>query len=136
MYERGEHVTKNDKAAFYWWAKAADQGSPIGQDGLATMYKEGKGVPENDKTAVAWYRLSAEQGYKWAQHSLAEMYEDGEGVIADYLRSYMWFNLSASNGNGFADLRKKILAENMTAAQISKAQDMSSRCLESNYKDC
>ncbi len=136
MYERGEHVTKNDRTAFYWWTKAADQGSPIGQDGLASMYRHGKGVPENDKIAIAWYSLSAQQGYSWAQYSLAEMYEDGEGVLADYLRSYMWWNLSASNDNGLADLRKKRLAENMTAAQITKAQDMSSRCFESGYTDC
>ena len=31
---------------------------------------------------------------------------------------------------------KDIIAKSMTPADISKAQDMSSRCLESNYTNC
>ena len=40
------------------------------------------------------------------------------------------------NGNELASENKDKIAKNMTPAAISKAQDMSSRCLESNYTDC
>ena len=48
----------------------------------------------------------------------------------------MWYNLGAYNGSEMAGENKDIIAKQMTPADISKAQDMSSRCLESNYTDC
>ena len=48
----------------------------------------------------------------------------------------MWYNLGSYNGSKKAGENKDEIAKKMTPADISKAQDMSSRCLESNYKDC
>jgi len=48
----------------------------------------------------------------------------------------MWYNLGAYNGSEMAGENKDIIAKQMTPADISKAQDMSSRCLESKYIDC
>jgi len=48
----------------------------------------------------------------------------------------MWWNLGSYNGNEMAGENKDIIVKNMTPADISKAQDMSSACLESNYTDC
>jgi TPR repeat protein len=64
------------------------------------------------------------------------MYFNGEVVAPDYLRAYMWMNLAVYNGGEESTVKQKIIAEGMTTADISKAQDMSSRCLESNYTDC
>ena len=48
----------------------------------------------------------------------------------------MWYNIGAYNGNDLgADNKEKIVTK-MTPSQIEKAQDMSSRCLASNYTDC
>jgi hypothetical protein len=48
----------------------------------------------------------------------------------------MWYNLASYNGSELAGENKDIIAKQMTPADISKAQDMSSRCLESKYIDC
>jgi len=64
------------------------------------------------------------------------MYEFGVNVAVDHLRAYMWYNIGAFNGNMLGAENKKTIVENMTSAQISKAQEMSSRCFESGYKDC
>ena len=48
----------------------------------------------------------------------------------------MWFNLGSFNGYEMAGENKDKIAKQMTPADISKAQDMSSACLESNYTDC
>jgi hypothetical protein len=48
----------------------------------------------------------------------------------------MWFNLSAYNGNKQADQFKERIAKEMTPSQITKAEEMSTRCLESSYTDC
>ena len=84
---------------------------------------------------VEWVPL-AEQGDAEAQYSLGIMHDVGEGVLIDYKRAYMWFNLSSYNGSGSATNKMDALAKKMSHAQIDKAQDMSRRCLESDYKYC
>ena len=118
------------------WTPLADQGNADAQYTLGFMYEFGRGVPENDKTAVKWYTLAAEQGHAKGQSNLGTMYAKGKGVLTDNRRAYMWKNLSSYNGNENAGKNKDTIAKQMTPADISKAQDMSSRCLESNYTDC
>ena len=88
------------------------------------------------KTALAEWTPLAEQGNDNAQYNLGVMYANGEGILTDNWRAYMWFNLGGYNGVGIAGEYKDKIAKQMTPADISKAQDMSSRCLESNYTDC
>jgi len=88
------------------------------------------------KTALAEWTPLAEQGDAEAQYSLGIMHDVGEGVLIDYKRAYMWFNLSSYNGSGPARNKMDVLAKKMSHAQIDKAQDMSRRCLESDYKYC
>jgi TPR repeat protein len=136
MYANGNGVLENDKAAVEWLTLAAEQGYADSQHNLGAMYDHGEGVPENDKTAVKWYTLAAEQGYAEAQFYLGRAYEFGDGVLTNKWRAYMWYDLSTSIGYVLARDAKDYLATQMTPADISKAQDMSSRCLESNYTDC
>ena len=136
MYRNGKGIQKNLSAAAQWYTKSAEQGDRWAQYNLGVMYDLGEGVLENDKTAVKWYTKAAEQGYARAQTNLGVMYSNGEGVLTDYVRAYMWYNIGAYNGNDLgADNKEKIVTK-MTPSQIEKAQDMSSRCLASNYTDC
>lgn len=136
MYYHGEGVSQNDEIAVMWFSKAAQQGYAYAQTDLGTMYLLGRGVPQNDKTAVMWYTKAAEQGHAQAQSNLGDMYFDGDGVLTDYVRAYMWANLASYNGNKKSPENKKKFAKKMTSSQIAKAQEMSSRCLESGYTDC
>ena len=136
MYDKGYGVPENDKTAVKWYTLAAKQGHASAQFNLGNKYNNGEGVPENDKTAVKWLTLAAEQGHAKAQTNLGLMYDNGSGVLTDTKRAYMWWNLANYNGNKIAGENKDIIAKDMTPADISKAQDMSSRCLESNYTDC
>ena len=124
------------KTALAEWTPLAEQGNSDAQFNVGIMYRKGDGVPENDKTAIKWFTKAAKQGNAIAQSYLGFMYEIGEGVLTDYRRAYMWNNLASYNGyeNGGKD--KDNIAKQMTPADISKAQDMSSRCLDSNYTDC
>ena len=88
------------------------------------------------KTALAEWTPLAEQGYADAQSNLGTMYDNGSGVLTDTKRAYMWYNLSSYNDNEIGGKNKDKITKEMTPADISKAQDMSSRCLESNYTDC
>ena len=124
------------KTALAEWTPLAEQGNAQAQYNLGLMYRNGRGVPENDKTAVKCYTLAAEQGLAIAQSNLGFMHARGSGVLTDSKRANMWFNLGSYNGDEVAGENKDIIAKQMTPADISKAQDMSSACLESNYTDC
>ena len=135
-YFMGDRVPKNFKLAMKWFSLAAKQGNAEAQNMTGNMYDSGEGVLENDKTAVKWYTLAAKQGDEFGHYNLGRMYFSGSGVLTDYRRAYMWLNLAAYNGHFSASDFKVEVAEKMTRADISKAQEMSTRCLESNYTDC
>jgi TPR repeat protein len=85
---------------------------------------------------VKWYTLAAKKGYVEAQSSLATMYEYGEGVLTNYVRAYMWYNIAAYHDSEDGAKLKENIANKMTREQIAKAQEMSTRCLDSDYADC
>ena len=123
------------KTALIEWTPLAEQGDVDAQYNLGLMYSKGEGVPQNDKTAVKWHTKAAKQGNAKAQYSLAVYYYLGGPVPVSYLRSYMWTNLSEYNGNELG-FWKETLTKVLTSTQIVNAQEMSIRCLESNYTDC
>jgi hypothetical protein len=47
----------------------------------------------------------------------------------------MWYDISASNGVAKGSQHKEIIAKKMTPAQITKAQEMSIKCLRNGYAD-
>ncbi|WP_230988311.1 tetratricopeptide repeat protein [Bathymodiolus japonicus methanotrophic gill symbiont] len=66
----GIGVVQDDKEAFKWFRKAAEQGHAGAQDNLGMMYAIGKGVVQDDKEAFKWFRKAAEQGHASAQDNL------------------------------------------------------------------
>ncbi len=136
MYDHGSGVVQNDKTALHWYTLAAEQGDALAQSNLGAMYDAGRGVVENDKTAIKWFTLAAAQGYAHAQAYLGVMYVNGEGVTADYLRAYMWWSLAADNGDQPSAQYKHSLANKMSPAHLTKAQQMTTRCYGSGYGDC
>jgi TPR repeat protein len=136
MYDNGEGVPENDKTAVKWYTLAAEQGYADSQFLLGFKYEYGSGIAKDYKAAVKWYTKAAKQGNAEAQFYLGRAYEFGDGVLMNKWRAYMWYNLSTSIGYVLALNAKDYLATQITPADISKAQDMSSRCLESNYTDC
>ena len=148
MYAHGKGVLENDKIALEWWKKAAERGDAEFQNRLAQIYKSGEDVEKSHKAYVKWNTLAAKKGHYMAQKNKAYDYLSGRisdslfgtlfGFNIDKLRAYMWMNLSIYNGYEPSNLSsyKGDFIDNMTQAQIEKAQDMSKSCLESNYTDC
>ena len=71
-----------------------------------------------------------------AQYNLGVLYTLGEGVPVSYIKAYLWISLSAAQGYKMAQSDKSILAKMMTSEQITKAKELSSICITSNYKNC
>ena len=118
------------------WTPLAEQGDVVAQFNLGFMYDEGKGVLQDYKTAVKWYTLAAEQGDAYAQYNLGQMYRKGEGVPQDYVYAHMWGNIAASNGYEDGGKLRDLFAEEMTATQIEKAQELARECVRKEYKGC
>ena len=91
-------------------------------------------APKDDREAVKRHRKAAEQGNAMAQLTLGVMYYKGEGVLKDYVTAYAWWNIAAANGNANAKKVKPILAKQMTADQIAKAEELVKEMLKKNPK--
>ena len=136
MYYNGQGLTQNSAEAVKWYRLAAEQGHGDARLNLGAMYRSGQGVPEDFVRAAKWYRLAAEQGNAIAQDNLGILYYFGDGVLQDNLIAYMWTNLAFENGAPEAQTRRDFIAEEMTKADISKAQDMAKYCISSAYTKC
>ena len=136
MYGNGQGVTQDYKEALKWYRLAAAQGHSTAQSNIGFMYNKGLGVTQDYKEALWWFRLAAAQGNVGAQSNLGAMYGNGQGVIQDNVYAHMWFNIAASGGSANAMKNRDSIAEKMTAADISKAQDLARACVQKNYKGC
>jgi len=136
MYDFGEGVPENDAEAVKWYRLAAEQGDVTAQFNLGVTYDNGRGVPENDAEAVKWYRLAAEQGYDLAQFNLGAMYDNGEGVPQNDIRAYVWLSVAAAQGHEAARGNRDIVSEKLSPADREQAQEIATKCFESDYKDC
>ncbi|MGZ4957044.1 MAG: J domain-containing protein [Methylobacter sp.] len=102
IYANGQGITKDDKQAVGWFAKAAEQGHKEAQTKLGFMYATGKGVAQNYNSAVYWCYKAAEQGDVTAQYNLGLMYAKGQGVVQDNSLAMSWYSKAAEQGDAHA----------------------------------
>jgi uncharacterized protein len=130
-YDRGDYAS-----AVSEWKPLAKRGVAKAQNNLAFMYRTGRGTPQHYGAAVKWFRKAAQQGLDISQHALSHMYKDGLGVKKDYIRAHLWANLAAAQGLEDAGVSRDSFAQNMSPAQIAKAQKLARECLARKYKGC
>ena len=134
MYYSGIGVLQNYAEAIKWYRQSAQKGSAVGQHLVSRMYYEGKGVAQDYDEAMNWYLLSVDLKNAFEQYKLGGLY--GNGVLTNKILSYMWYNISAANGREDSGTYRDNLANEMTQADISKAQKMARECINSDYKKC
>ena len=131
----GRGFTQDDKEAARWHHLSAEQGYLPAQRLLANDYFWGIGdVTQDYNEAAKWYFKAAEQGDSNAQSWLGTLYYRGDGVIHDNIYALMWLNV-ARIGSQTQSFREEIESE-MTAADISKAQELARECVKKEYKGC
>jgi TPR repeat protein len=137
LYQHGKGVPQDYAEAVKWYRKAAEQGNTFAQISLGGMYDSGEELPQDYVEAVKWFRKAAEQGDSTAQFILGGMYYIGQGVPKDKLTAHMWYNIAAGAGEllGAADQRD-LIARELSSADVTKAQQMATRCMNSSYKNC
>lgn len=92
IYQEGQGIAKDNKAAAKWFRKAADHGHTPSQWRLGLMYRSGEGVAKDEKEAIKWLRRAAEKGYDEAQASLGGVLILGNKDDAEALK---WIRRSA-----------------------------------------
>ena len=73
MYDHGEGMPQDAKAAVEWYLKAADKGMVEAQYRLGLSYYTGHGVEQDLKTAEKWYKKAAAQGFLPAKEALMNL---------------------------------------------------------------
>jgi|TARA_B110000908_G_scaffold11742_1_gene13710 TPR repeat protein len=136
MYYTGQGVSQDYAEAVKWYRLAAEQGNADAQSNLAEMYYKGQGILLDYDEAAKWLQLVAKDGSAPAQHNLALMYEAGNGVLQSNVMAHMWYNIASANGHSKSGEWRDETAGLMTQADISKAQQMASECMSSNYQSC
>ncbi|MGV3554231.1 MAG: tetratricopeptide repeat protein [Croceibacterium sp.] len=133
----GEAALQRDAAvSAHYYKLAAEQGSPSAQYNLANFYVKGIGVPQNHHEAARLFKLAALQGVASAQSNLAHLYSEGLGVERDLLKGYMWALMGAASGAAQAVVNRDVIAADLTTAQRAEAERRTTRCVESEYRDC
>jgi hypothetical protein len=78
-------------------------------------------------TALREWRPLAEDGHAKSQYNLG---------VQDDVYAHMWFNIAAASGDKEASTNRDIVAKQMTATQIEKAEKLASECIAKEYKEC
>ncbi len=135
----GQVVPQDFHEAMKWLLSAAGQGVPAAQAGVAAMFYEGNGVPQDYREAFKWMKIAASNGDPEAQLNLGTMYAFGQGIDRDVLRGAMW-TFIATESPSYSPVEKASLRElsmkTLHKEEVTKVNEMSSKCRSSNYKDC
>ncbi len=81
---------------------------------------------------LARYEAEAEAGDPQAFFALGLIYATGRMVEADPVAAHMWFNLAALHGHAEAAEERRLLADELTPAEIARAQRLAREWLEAH----
>ena len=96
---------ENQKIAFFWYQKSANNGNTAAMNNLANMYYHGQATKRDYKKAYDLYFKAASLGDHIAQFNLAMMYYNGEYVKQSYKEAITWLSFSAQYGYPLAQVR-------------------------------
>jgi len=128
-YEAGDYAS-----AMREWMAEADRGSAVAQFNIGLLHDQGYGVEVDREKAAEWYLLAADGGLPRAQFRIAERYENGDGIDKSWIKAIQWFTLAASQRVEGARKRRKKLAKQISAHDLSLA-DMHAREWKRKHKE-
>ncbi len=126
MHLGGQGTAKSSVEAAKWFRKSAEQNNARAQSALGKLYAKGDGVGKDAGAAAKWLTAAAEQGLADAQAQLGLVLRDNSLGNKNWVEAYKWLNLAASAGDTAAERARDILANSMSALQITEAQRLSS----------
>jgi hypothetical protein len=101
-YGSGAHFKADPKKSWFWYEKAAAQGSNYGQATVGTLMIEGKGVEKNVEKGIALLEGYAKAGNSFANYSLGILYLNGTQIEKDVPRAIEHYEAARKSGLGAA----------------------------------
>ncbi len=98
-YLKGKGFDKDEKKAFEWFQKAANQNNSEGLFQLAKCYQKGIGVNQDKAKAVTYYEKSVSLNNTNAILALSDMYANGDGVEKNMSKALSLKEKLAFDGN-------------------------------------
>ena len=102
MLLEGAGVSRDETAAFIWFARAAARRDAEALNMVGRCQENGWGVRVDLAQAAASYRASADGGYDWGQYNYGNLLFDGRGVPLDRPQALRWYLRAAAQGHGRA----------------------------------
>jgi TPR repeat protein len=83
---------------------------------------------------LKWYTRAAKQGNVSAQNNLGWLYSKTTTQFHSETKAYMWWVIAAQNGSQKALENMVRMETRLVPDNISKAQNMGKKCLQSDYQ--
>ena len=110
LYEEGRGVLKDERAAAYWYGRAAEQGIPEAQYYYGGMHASGTGgLPVDGTKAVLWLTRAAENRVAPAACALGDLHADGRGVPQNKKLARKWYRKASNRGSATAQYNLGVL---------------------------
>ncbi len=94
----GRGLPQDQRAAAFWFERAASAGFAPAEFRLGALYQKGAGVVRDAVAAKRWYAAAAQAGNARAAHNLGVMDAEPAGEKADYAEAAKWFRRAAEMG--------------------------------------
>jgi len=102
-------VEINERTAFSWYKRSADQGLMVSQYLLGYCYETGTGVETNIDKAIEWYELAAYQGHINALHNIGHSYE----IKGNFEKAIQYYKRSIKNGSQYGFIKSAMPLANL-----------------------
>ena len=96
---RGEGMPKDEKKAFEWIEKSAEQGNTDAITSMGYFHFNGIVVKKSEAKALEWFRRGAAAGSAKSQLNLGLMLRQGKAIERNHEESLEWLDKAASSGD-------------------------------------
>jgi TPR repeat protein len=124
MYFKGQGTDSDQRKAFKWLLRAAQQGtfSPESLAIIGSMYLQGTGVPQNYREAREYLEHAADLGDLSAKKNLAFMNYNGLVGKVDFPRALELYKEAALQGDNAAQNNVGLMYVNGLGADVDRVQ--------------
>jgi TPR repeat protein len=130
LYQMGRGAKQNHATAAKCYRAAAEQGNPEAMAHLGYLYEKGLGVGQNKTKAQDFYAATAQKADADTLFSIGVGWELDDCRPHDDAMAYLWYRLAAHKGIEQGNKNCDYLSKKMTAADISRAEELSRRLIE------
>jgi len=120
----------------------AEKGDADAQNDIGHSYWSGNGATKDIREAIKWFTKAAEQGHPVAQYNVGFNHDHVSENLRDPIMAYKWYTICFKNSADIAykaitqeaKSSRAILAKEMTAEQITKAEALADEMIKMNPK--